>query len=213
MAPTAPHSPAWYTNRTCAPGEVRVDVYDSTGITDPKLSWRGSNHYSLRASVSGPDQPAVYAIENMVMTAARNTSVTEFYLARVDQRYAGKSLIIELWDIGDIDPDGPNGDHFLIRERSGATVDCEWVATDTSPLPNSQPNPTSSGGIGPCRIDAYDRIFNDELITIISKIPDDYTCTGNGCWWTIKYNYAGGTVKDTSTWTAYIDGNPIRIVE
>lgn len=148
----------------------------------------------------------------MYINAARNTAATEFYLATVDQRYAGRSLIIELWDIGDIDPDGPNGDHFLLIDRTGATVDCSWVATDGSPDPKSQPNSTS-GGPGLCRIDAYDRIFNDELITIIAPIPESYTCTGDGCWWKIKYNYAGGTVKDSSTWSAYIDGNPIRLIE
>ncbi len=51
-----------------------------------------------------------------------------------------------------------------------------------------------------------------ELITIVVSIADDYTCTGNGCWWTVEYDYVG-LVKDTTTWTAFIDGNPIRFVE
>ena len=34
----------------------------------------------------------------------------------------------------------------------------------------------------------------------------------NECWWRIDYNYVG-LVKDTTTWTACINGNPIRLVE
>ena len=32
------------------------------------------------------------------------------------------------------------------------------------------------------------------------------------CWFKIDYQYAG-TVNDTTTWAAFIAGNPIRLVE
>ncbi|GMQ85589.1 MAG: hypothetical protein BMS9Abin07_1156 [Acidimicrobiia bacterium] len=83
-------------------------------------------------------------------------------------------------------------------------MNCDWTATNTT----DPSNPTS--GSGTCNVNASDKKFNNELITIVIDIPE--SCTGTGCWWTVEYNYVG-LVKDTTTWTAYIDGNPIRIIE
>jgi hypothetical protein len=48
-------------------------------------------------------------------------------------------------------------------------------------------------------------------VTIRVTLPSDYTCAGD-CWWKIHYNYPGKT-QDTTTWSARIEGNPLRIVE
>jgi hypothetical protein len=50
------------------------------------------------------------------------------------------------------------------------------------------------------------------MITITIPLADDSTCTGDDCWFKIRYDYVG-LVKDTTTWAAYVDGNPIRLVE
>jgi hypothetical protein len=44
-----------------------------------------------------------------------------------------------------------------------------------------------------------------------SNSPADYTCAAN-CWWKVRYNYPGETT-DTTTWSAYIEGNPVRLIE
>jgi hypothetical protein len=170
--------------------------------------WQGANKYSLRVSSLGPDQPAIYGIGDMVMSAARDTTRSDFHLARVEQRYAGKDLIIELWDVGDIVGGFPPEDNatFKIVDGTGATVNCDWVATSTTAPSNA------TVGSGACDINASDRRFNNELITMTIHIPDDYTCLGNDCWWKIDYTIAG-QVHETTTWTAYIDGAPVRIVE
>jgi hypothetical protein len=169
---------------------------------DPAGDWRGANKYSLRVSSVGPDQPAIYGIGDMVMSATRNTNQTIFHLARVEQRYAGKDLIIELWDVADIVGGKPPSENasFKIVDGTGNTVTCDWVATN------------GDGNSGACDINASSRRFNNELITMTIKIPDNYTCTGEQCWWKIDYTIAG-QVKETTTWTAYIDGAPVRIVE
>ena len=172
---------------------------------DPVGDWHGSNNYSLRVSSGGPAQPTIFAVGEMAMTAARNTSETTFYLARVEERYAGKDLVIELWDVGDI-TGGQGSDEFSILDGADDIPECDWVATSTTP----PANPTS--GSGACTINASDKKFNNELITISVQIPDDYTCSGDECWFRIEYDYVG-LVKDTTTWTASINGNPIRLVE
>ena len=42
---------------------------------------------------------------------------------------------------------------------------------------------------------------------------DVTTCTGDDCWFKIKYNYPAGAVHDSTTWAAYIEGNPIRLIK
>lgn len=45
-------------------------------------------------------------------------------------------------------------------------------------------------------------------------LPESYTCSGDACWFRVEYNYTGSAlIRDVTTWSAYIDGNPIRIVE
>ena len=46
-------------------------------------------------------------------------------------------------------------------------------------------------------------------------IPANYTCNDtdpNGCWVKINYQFAGG-VTDTTSWNAYLLGDPVRLVQ
>lgn len=88
-------------------------------------------------------------------------------------------------------------------------------------LPNCSATATdgrTSGGLIPCDINFNSELvpngggsFNDEHLQIRIAIPNTYTCTPN-CWWTIKVSYPGGA-NDTTTWSARIEGNPVRLVE
>jgi hypothetical protein len=51
------------------------------------------------------------------------------------------------------------------------------------------------------------------LISVAIPIPEEYTCTGDECWFRVTYDYTGTQVHDTTSWTAYITGNPIRLLE
>ena len=125
---------------------------------------------------------------------------TEFYLARVEEHYAGKKLVIELWDVGDVSG-GAGTDNFSILDGNDAVPDCDWSATN------------GNSGSGACTIVASNKVYNNELITITVEVPDNYTCTGDECWWKLRYDYADGYVKDTTTWTAYLAGNPLKLIE
>jgi len=48
-------------------------------------------------------------------------------------------------------------------------------------------------------------------VTIRISLPGDYECAAD-FWWKIYYNYPGKTT-DTTTWVAYVDGHPVRLVE
>jgi RNase P subunit RPR2 len=47
-------------------------------------------------------------------------------------------------------------------------------------------------------------------MTFRIELPITYTCSD--CWWKMRYAYpAGFSVTDTTTWRAYIEGNPIHL--
>jgi hypothetical protein len=53
--------------------------------------------------------------------------------------------------------------------------------------------------------------------TVSVPIPTNYTCSSSvptGCWVRLQYAYGGGNQpSDTTSWTAGIEGDPVRLVE
>ena len=182
-------------------------VYPLRVMIEHSETETGLNHYTLRTSTVGP-APNIYGLGDMSIWSHGGDVDTTLYLARVEDRYAGEELIIELQDVGDTNGDAT--DEFSIVDGNDVVVDCVWVATDTSPI--GLPNPTS-GGPGPCTVVAGGKIFNDETFVFTIQIAEDYTCTGDACWFKFVYDYSSTSVKDSTTWDVYIDGNPIRIVK
>ena len=106
-----------------------------------------------------------------------------------------------LWDPGDA-----SGDHSVeIWDPSGTPPACEWEAVE------DENGATLSGSESSCVIVTTGKIFNNWLVTIRIELPADYTCAAD-CWWKVHYNFSGSTT-DTTTWTAYIEGKPVRLVE
>jgi hypothetical protein len=54
--------------------------------------------------------------------------------------------------------------------------------------------------------------FNGKRLIIRAKFPASFDCSGDGCW--VKIRYSGFTAAaDTTTWSASMEGNPVRLVE
>ena len=61
-----------------------------------------------------------------------------------------------------------------------------------------------------CFLRFEDREYNNQWIEFKFDIPVDYTCSN--CWVWAKYFVKGG-ITDRTTWTARLNGQPIRLVE
>lgn len=159
---------------------------------------RGLNRWSLKATGASA---RLFGLGDMSIYSNVNgaTGDTVFYLAEVDPIHAGKDLVISLWDPGDA-----SGNHSMrVRPPGGGTPPpCSWTSTNSS---------YPGGTLGSCDIPTSDSRFNDHLVEIRIDIPDSYTCAAD-CWWKIDYNYVGQT-QDTTTWSARIEGNPVKLVE
>jgi hypothetical protein len=73
----------------------------------------------------------------------------------------------------------------------------------------------TSGALSNCSITANSS-YNGKWEQISIPIPSGYTCDSlsvTGCWITLGYNYGGGQPSDTTSWTANLEGTPVRITE
>ena len=158
------------------------------------------NKFSFRVTSSGP-APSIFGLGDMSVYAnADSGRSTEIFLADVMPPHAGKVLIIELFDVGDISG-GSGRDQLEFYDGSDTLVSCSWESDERNPGRRGLPSSA-----------LQNKRFNGELLTITVPIADSYTYTGLACWYKFKYVYTGD-VNDTSTWTVYVVGNPIRIVE
>ena len=164
-------------------------------VADPgNVDARGLNRYSLRTSADG-GSPRVYGLGDMSVYVNFSGNTSTFNLAEVKPVHAGKQLVIELWD-----PDSGNTGTEIFKP-DGTSPACTW----------SNLGGTAGATLTSCNITYGPDDFNDDHLEIRVDIPDDYTCSSD-CWWTIKVTYPGGA-RDTTTWSAHIEGNPVSLVE
>ncbi|MGE0819923.1 MAG: hypothetical protein AB7O74_14805 [Candidatus Nanopelagicales bacterium] len=62
--------------------------------------------------------------------------------------------------------------------------------------------------------------YQGKVKQIDVRIPSDYACADTnpaGCWFIVSYAYgttgSPGGVSDTTTWTASLEGDPVRLVK
>jgi hypothetical protein len=210
----------------------------------------GINGYALEAESNNHvgTQPALYAYENMGMQNNNRCSPSPctpppatFYLAEVGPQYAGKTLVIDLWDPGDVS----SGDASMFPKMPSTNVgtprpvvdvpagDCSYGAT---PAPNAAQTTSAGGGtgeqvaaghasdyVGRCGVVTATggaRRLNGEWLQIRVSIPTDYACTlginpelqGGSCWWGIEYIFSVAS-QDVTTWQARIEGNPVHLTQ
>ena len=179
----------------------------------------GSNRFSIRAG-NGSDYTTsnglhVYGNQTMGIYANETAATTQFYLTRVLPGEAGKTLVLNFYDIGDAAQPGtltiiPPPDANVGTGFSGCTY--------TSPPGNSTGPPwgTFSTTNTGCSISVNNASFNGQWVTFEIPVPTNYTCTAasaTGCWMRLSVVYPSGSVTDTTTWNAYILGEPVRIIQ
>jgi Putative Flp pilus-assembly TadE/G-like len=175
-------------------------IYPLRVMIEHNDSWWTTNKYSLRTSVTSGPAPMIYGLGDMSIYNNVDLGLTEFYLARIEEVHAGKTLVVEFWDAGDVENGGVDDTLTIRNGAGGVPADCTWAASNGDSGSN-------------CIINVSAKRYDNELISVYIPIAEDYTCTGDECWYRVEYDYTGSDVHDTTSWTAYITGNPIRLVE
>lgn len=167
----------------------------------------GQNNYALRAfsstDTTAKDAISISAYNNMTIYANLPAAATNFHLARVPSSAAGQVLNVGLYDVGDAATSGTV--KVVAPADSGVTFsNCTGIGPVAGALPT-------------CQITTNSTTFQGKWETIGVPIPAAYACNDadvNGCWVLLNFNYsAGGNVYDTTSWTASIEGDPVRLVE
>lgn len=173
-------------------------------------------------------QPNLAAFANMSMYNNLAAGNANFYLAKVPEQYAGRTLDIELYDPGE-----GTGVTVQVNTPSGVQKGCTYQSRR---LVNISGGGGASGGpisseLTPPPIPAGTNcsfptsgLFNGNVVTIKVPIPVNYTCdsalnatwwsgspTTAGCWWSVTFNSNGA--HDNTTWSAKIEGDPVRLTE
>lgn len=163
----------------------------------------GHNRFGLRAysstDTTAKDSISIAGFAKMAIYANLPGATTTFHLARVPKTAAGQVLSVKLFDIGDATGQGT----VSIRDpNNNVPTDC-----------------TGSGAVkitGSCTFTASGT-FNGKWQVVSIPIPKTYTCTDsdpNSCWFKLVYAYGqGNQPSDTTSWSAALDGNPVRLVE
>jgi len=213
-------------------GDYVIQIRTNADSVDPtqwdaSISTQGRNRYSMRAGF-GAVSSASYG-SNVSLSAngrlpmfvnvppgAASTcsgSPTCFYIARVTPEYAGQQLQLDVFDLTDgssinvtFSPPADSGlgtftaCDFIFYNENGSVTDLNESNCTATYAANSQ---LSNGG------------SNGDSIAAIIDVPVGYTCndaSSFGCWVTAELTF-NGTPSDTTTWSAELTGDPIRLVE
>jgi len=188
----------------------------------------GHNRFSLRATAGSGPAPPVEIAGNAYMGIYANVGggqTSQFYLARVPTAAAGHTLVLNFYDIGDASSTGSLQVVPPPDSNVGANfANCQWTGnSSTGALGYAANTPSAPWGplspIPNCEIDGVNggggTIWNAQWSTVTVPIPNNYTCNDSdpqGCWLKINYLFAGG-VNDTTSWNAYLLGDPVRLVQ
>jgi hypothetical protein len=175
----------------------------------------GHNRYAMRAGIvdtsgvfqNGSDV-SIFANEHMPLYQNDTASTASFYLARVTQGAANRSLAVNLFDTGD---GSGSGSIEVIPPPDSNYSSFGGCSVATSPASFS---PALSG----CEITGVNSSqYNGHLTSLRVPIPADYTCntsSATGCWVRVRFVWCSGcAIQDTTTWSAAILGDPVRLVE
>ena len=195
---------------------VRTSVKPSAQTTyDSSVTTEGYNSFAIRAGFGDAGLDAVngsavtiFAKGRLPIFANSKGADTRFYLARILPYDAGRTLRINLYDMGESSQSGTLR-ILAPAEYNGTFSGCKISRDDGATL-----NVNSSL----CQLsNVSSSSYNGRVLTIDVPIPQNYTCSVNsdtGCWVKIQAVYpSSATVTDATTWSAQILGNPIRLVE
>jgi hypothetical protein len=212
----------WYT--LCTVNNPQVGTYFLQIETNTKIDGSaapfggGANRYALRAAMGGNAQTGnvqIYGNGRIGIYANSPAANTTFYLARVLPGAKGRTLVMNFFDVGDAAQAGA----ITVLPPTDGNVGGAFSGCTYTPPPGNSTGPpwgTQTSTLSGCRIDnVSSATFNGQWVQFRIPIPDTYSCNYNdpfGCW--IRVNFAfPAAVQDTTTWSAQLTGDPVRIIQ
>ena len=213
---TNPRHNAWHQIASNLPaGRYRLNVNTSqagnanTGAENLWSIYVGADGGAGLARVYGDGRMVGY--NNITST----TGYQRFYLAQIDAVHAGKTLVIELFDPGDV---GSNSWLRVLSPDGNTYSYATFNYTADGVCVNG--NSDSCSGTNRTAIQTYGgggSSFDNSVLTINIPLPATYGQAGltpagetEAGWWKIEYQV--GQANDTTTWQVSLRGNPVHLV-
>ncbi|MFN8194785.1 MAG: pilus assembly protein TadG-related protein [Nocardioidaceae bacterium] len=164
----------------------------------------GGNTFAVRAYSSASGALSVAGWDRMGIWQNLTGTTATFNLVRVVPAAATKTLDFEFFDGGDA--------------ASGGTIKILPPTETAITLSNCQGSGVVSGTLSNCQVSNVSSSsgFNGKSQHIRVPIPATYTCNWSqqgGCWFRVQINFGSAQVHDTTTWTAKIEGDPVRLIK
>lgn len=191
--PEAAYSASYFTTQGLNAMSLRVGFDTGTGTPDPqgKVSLSAAGRLPIFANIQNGD--------------------SLFYLAKVLPTSRERNLTVELYDAGDIsgtsaaiqvlppdDPQSPasfSGCQFALDGRLPSEITTNASTCTISNITNA--------------------VYNGRAMTVQVPLSGTYDCdvdSANGCWVRLRITY-NADAHDFTTWSAYISGDPVRLIE
>ncbi|MGH8915805.1 MAG: TadG family pilus assembly protein [Acidimicrobiia bacterium] len=194
---TTPDSKACWTQSGSGIYVVQVNHVDPGSTTDRA----GLNRYSIRSTTGN-----LFALGDFSIYNNFSGSTTAFHLAEVPTYYHGKTFVVELYDPGESTAAGTLqviGPDLTVFDDG----ECRIYDRD-NPTQAWALQQTISAGDN-CQETVTPQEYNGRWLKFEMDLPPEYSCAS--CWWKMNYAYTS-PVNDTTTWRAYMIGNPIHLI-
>ena len=152
------------------------------------------------------------AVGNLPIYMNQLGATAEFFLARITPETAGKTLQLTFWDMADIGGGGSATFSLLPPpDAGGGAFNCSFSRDGQVPAPGVTITGCQMAGITSAN-------YNGRNVVVKIPIPGNYSCNVAdplGCWVKVRVDVvgAGATPADTTTWSAAMTGDPIRLVQ
>ena len=144
-----------------------------------------------------------------------------FSLAGIGPQYAGSTMEVALFDIGE------GSESLQLLDPAGAAVGFSWeveMAPGDVPPTGGTSGVVAPGGAldvgcteghpqrGPGRISGSK--YNDRLLRLRVALPDDPVARwGQRQWWRVRYRRCADRLPtDRTTWAVWVEGQPVRLI-
>ncbi len=146
---------------------------------------------TLCPKVAGKNWISIYA--------SYGGSTATFFLAEINREYAGKTLLITLFDPGE------GGNTIEILDPSGNPQ--TFVATDMGINGATPSSPLSASTL----LDVTGSKYNGKYVQLSIDLPGNYGTSLTQYWWKIRYKFLTNGVTDRTTWGVRVLGNPVHL--
>ncbi len=194
-----------------------TQVYLQSG--DSAQTGRGNNNFAMRAYTGLPNSAqtagdlTVAGFQRLPLfqnIPAGTVAPPRFNLIRVLPGAAGQTIQFTYFDVAE----GSSSNSFV---RVLPPVDVTGsLASSTTAVGCTASGPVN-GSDPDCTLPISASANNGRIQILRVPIPADYGCSATsqgGCWFRLEVSFGpGAAVNDTTTWTAVLDGDPVRLEE